>query len=294
MKTLIETIGNTPLIRLGKTIENPKIELFAKLEGQNPGGSIKDRAALYMIEEAEKRGELKKGMEILEATSGNMGIALSMIGAYRGYKTLIVMSEGMSEERKKMLKGLGATLILTPKNSGTKSAIEKAVELKQKNPDRYWFSDQFNNPDNSKAHYYGLAPEILKEMPSPDFLIAGVGTSGTIMGLAKKFKEDSPKTKIIGVLPPGGYKIQGLQHPEKDFHGKIFTKKLIDVFFTVSKTDAYEMSRRTAKTEGIFTGMSSGAALFAAKKISENLENAKIVVILPDRGEKYLSTELYQ
>jgi len=221
MKNLLQTIGNTPLIKLDKILSNKNVNLFAKLEGQNPGGSIKDRAALYMIEQAEKRGELKPGKIILEATSGNMGIALTMIGAQKGYEVHILMSEGMSEERKIMLRALGAKLILTDKTLGTEGAIAKAKELVKKSPFLYWFSNQFNNQDNVQAHYHGTASEILQEVPNIDYLIAGIGTSGTIIGIANRFKKDSPKTKIIGVLPPAGYKIQGIQNPKKDFSGDI-------------------------------------------------------------------------
>jgi len=293
MKNLLQTIGNTPIIKLEKIVNNKNINLFAKLEGQNPGGSIKDRAALYMIKQAERRGELKAGKIILEATSGNMGIALAMIGANKGYEVHIVMSEGMSEERKTMLKSLGAKLILTDKKFGTKGAIAKAKELVKSSPLLYWFSNQFNNQDNVQSHYHGIAPEILREVSNIDFLIAGVGTSGTIIGIANRFKEDSPQTKIIGVFPPAGYKIQGLQNPQEDFSGDIYKNDLIDKHFHVLKEEAFEMTKKVAKEEGLFVGMSSGAALFAASQMGKSLKAGNLVVIIPDRGEKYLSTELF-
>ncbi|MEF3691672.1 MAG: cysteine synthase family protein [Candidatus Moraniibacteriota bacterium] len=293
-KNLIQSIGQTPLIKLDNFLENKKINLFVKLEGQNPGGSIKDRVALYMIKKAQKNGSLKKGQTILEATSGNMGISLAMLGAYFGYSVEIVMSEGMSEERKKMLRALGAKLILTPAQEGTGGAIKKARDLKKRFPEKYWFSDQFNNPDNTLAHYYSLAPELLKESPSIDYLIAGTGTSGTLMGIARRFKKDSPQTKIIEVNPPGGYKIQGLQNPIEDFGGKIYTPDLVEKKIKVSTEDAYQTANRIARTEGLFVGMSSGAFLWAAKKISRQIKSGNIIVILPDRGEKYLSTSLFK
>ena len=293
MKNLLQTIGNTPLIKLDKILSNKNVNLFAKLEGQNPGGSIKDRAALYMIEQAEKRGELKPGKIILEATSGNMGIALTMIGAQKGYEVHILMSEGMSEERKIMLRALGAKLILTDKTLGTEGAIAKAKELVKKSPFLYWFSNQFNNQDNVQAHYHGTASEILQEVPNIDYLIAGIGTSGTIIGIANRFKKDSPKTKIIGVLPPAGYKIQGIQNPKKDFSGDIYKNNLIDEYRQVSKEDAFTMARKVATQEGLFVGMSSGAALIAASQTSQSLKAGNMVVIIPDRGDKYLSTELF-
>ena len=290
---LLEAIGNTPMIQLNKIIWNKNVNIYAKLEGQNPGGSIKDRTALYMVEQAEKRGELKKGKIILEATSGNMGIALSMIGVQKGYKVHIVMSEGMSQERKIMLKALGADLILTNKDLGTQGAINRARELVKESPDKYWFSNQFNNDDNVMAHFHWTAKEILEEVPAIDYLIAGVGTSGTLIGIAKRFKIYSPDTKIIAVIPPAGYKIQGIQNPKEDFKGKIYNSHIIDEFYKVANDDAYKMSRYAAKKEGLFVGMSSGAALFAASMKAASLKKGRIVVIIPDRGEKYLSTELF-
>lgn len=283
------------MIKLKNLMPHKKeVNIFAKLEGQNPGGSIKDRAALYMIEQAEQRGELDKNKIIIEATSGNMGISLAMVGAQKGYKVKIVMSEAMSKERKTMLRALGAELILTDKNLGTKGAIDKVKELIKEQPRLYWFADQFNNQDNVLAHYYGIASEILKEVKPIDVFVAGVGTGGTIMGIAKKFKEDSPMTKIFSVVPPSGYLIQGIQDPQKDFIGNIYNQDLVDENFYVSAEDSFEMAKIIAKTEGLFGGMSSGAILYAAKKIAESMDSGNIVVIIPDRGEKYLSTDLFR
>jgi len=293
MRKLLNVIGNTPMIKLEKILSNKKVNLFAKLEGQNLSGSIKDRTAYYMIEQAEQRGELKHGKIILEATSGNMGIALATIGVHKGYEVHIVMSEGMSQERKTILKVLGAKLILTDKTLGTKGAIAHAKELLKKFPNLYWFSNQFNNQDNIWSHYHGIAPEILKEVPNIDYIIAGIGTSGIIIGISKRFSKDSPNTKIIGVVPPSGFNIQGLQNPKKDFCGEIYNSNLIDEEINVSLEDAFMMTQKVAIQEGLFVGMSSGAALFAASKISSSLKNGNIVVIIPDRGEKYLSTELF-
>jgi len=293
-QNILKTIGNTPMVRITNVVLNPNINLFAKLEGQNPSGSIKDRVALYLIEQAEKRGELTKDKIILEATSGNMGISLALIGGYKGYKVQILMSEAMSEERKIMLRSLGAELVLTDKNLGTKGAIKKAKKMILSEPNKYWFSNQFNNFDNIKSHYLGLAEEILLEVKDIKMLIAGVGTSGTIMGIAKKFKEKSPNTKIIGVLPPSGYKIQGIQNPTEDFFGNIYHSELIDKYIPVSVEDAYKATRRISKKEGLFLGMSSGAALFVALQKIKNLKKGNVVVIFPDRGEKYLSTDLFR
>ncbi|NQV13027.1 MAG: PLP-dependent cysteine synthase family protein [Parcubacteria group bacterium] len=292
-QNILQAIGNTPLVGLDKLIANPRVNLFAKLEGQNPGGSIKDRAALHMVERAEKRGELDKSKTILEATSGNMGIALAMIGAQRGYSVQIAMSEGMSEERKRMIKSYGAQLVLTDKRLGTEGAITRARELVEKHPERYWFVDQFNNPDNVKSHYHGIAKEIIQELKSIDVLVAGMGTSGTIMGIAKRFREESPGTKIVGVIPPAGYTIQGIQNPNEDYAGNIYKAGLIDENLLVQTADAFKMVKKVARAEGLFLGMSSGAALFAALQKSKKMKEGNIVVILPDRGEKYLSTKLF-
>ena len=292
-QNLLHTIGNTPMIQLFRFLRNKNVNLFAKLEGQNPGGSVKDRVALYLIEQAEKRGELSRGKTIIEATSGNMGIALALVSAQKGYNLKIFMSEGMSNERKIMLRALGAELILTDKSVGTKGAIEQASTLAKSNPDKYWFANQFNNPDNIEAHYHGTAKEILNEVKNIDILIAGIGTSGTLLGISKRFREESPHTKIIAVVPPKGYQIQGIQNPKEDYQGSIFDENLIDEMFHVSVEDAYKTSKLAAQIEGLFVGMSSGASLFAAEKISENLIKANIVVLIPDRGEKYLSTQLF-
>lgn len=282
---ILQTIGNTPLVKLSAA------NLYAKLEGQNPGGSIKDRAALYMIEQAEKNKKLNKSKIILEATSGNMGIALAMIGAYKNYPVKIIMSEGMSLERRQMIQSFGAQLILTPKNLGTQGALQKAQSLLQKYPGKYWLADQFNNPDNIQAHYHSTAPEILRDLKNIKFLVAGIGTSGTIMGLAKKFKQQSPQTKIIGVIPPPGFQIQGIQNPQQDFAGKIYQNNLIDQIIQVSADQALKTTRKIAQQEGLFVGMSSGAAMHVA---SQKIKNGKTVVIFPDRGEKYLSTNLFK
>ncbi len=294
MKNLLDTIGNTPIIQLNNIIKTTNVNLYAKLEGQNPGGSIKDRVALYMIKQAEKRGELKKGMTILEASSGNMGISLAMIGAFKGYNVSIIMSEGMSEERRIMIKALGADLLLTNKEKGTKGAIIKANELINKYPEKFWFANQFNNNDNVLCHYNGIASEILMQIPNIDYLISGIGTSGTIMGISKKIKSASPKTKIVGVYPPSGYKIQGIQNPNEDFKGDIYNSKLVDILLNITSEEAFQIAKLLAQTEGLFVGMSSGAVVAAALKLESLNKNGSMLVILPDRGEKYVSTNLYK
>jgi len=290
---LLQTIGNTPIIGLNNMLSGKGTHLFAKLESRNPGGSIKDRAALYMIEQAEARGELDKSRTIIEATSGNMGIALTIVGTCKGYRVQIVMSEQMSRERQMMVRALGAELILTDGQLGTKGAIQRAREIVGDNPDTYWFADQFNNPDNAKAHYLGIAEEIQRDVRPVEALVVGVGTGGTIMGLARRFRAESPRTRIIGVIPTKGYRIQGLQHPTEDFSGDIYDPDMIDELICVTAEEAFETTRNVAVTEGLFVGMSSGATLCAARRINHSFRHGNVVVILPDGGEKYLSTNLY-
>jgi len=204
------------------------------------------------------------------------------------------MSEGMSEERRIMIKALGADLILTNKEKGTEGAILKAKELINKYPEKYWFVNQFNNEDNVLSHYHGIASEILSQIPNIDYIISGIGTSGTIMGIAKKIKSASPKTKIVGVYPPSGYKIQGIQNPNEDFKGDIYNSKLVDILLNITSEEAFQIAKLLAQTEGLFVGMSSGAVVAAALKLESLNKNGSMLVILPDRGEKYVSTNLYK
>ncbi|MCF7830870.1 cysteine synthase family protein [Candidatus Gracilibacteria bacterium] len=284
---LTNAIGNTPLVKLNNLFPNQRI--FAKLEGQNPGGSIKDRPAKFMILEAIKRGELTKNKTILEATSGNMGISLSMIGSSLGFKVQILMSSGMSEERKQILRSLGAKLILTDPKKGTIGAIYQAKRMVKQNPNKYWFSNQFENPNNPLSYEDSLGPEIINNLPKVDYIVGGIGTSGTMVGLARFFKQNSPKTKIIAVIPPKGFKIQGIQNPKEDFRPKILEEHLFDKKILVSEKESFDFVKILAQKEGILGGLSSGAVLSSTKKI--NIPSKKnIVLILADRGEKYLST----
>ena len=293
-KSVIDRIGNTPLIEIQKLNPNKKVKIFAKLEAANPGGSIKDRTALFMIENAEKRGDLHQGKTILEATSGNTGIGLAMISAAKGYKLCLTMSESASEERKKILRALGAELIFTPASQGTDGAIEVAYRMLREYPDKYFGTDQFNNEDNIAAHYEGTAPEIWEQTAGQvTTVVATLGTTGTAMGLSLRLKEFNPQIKIIGVEPYLKHKIQGLKNMRESYRPGIYDKKRLDEKVNILDEDAFEMSRRLAREEGILAGMSSGAAMFVAAQKAAEMEEGTIVVIFPDSGERYLSTELF-
>lgn len=290
---ILNLIGNTPLVEIKKLNPNKKVRIFAKLEFFNPGGSVKDRIALSMIEGAEKRGELNKNKIILEGTSGNTGIGLALVCAVKKYKLFLTMPESTSLERRKILKAFGAEILLTPAKDGTDGAIEKAYEIARKSK-KYWLADQFNNPDNWKAHYYGTAEEIWRDTHGKiTHFVAGMGTSGTLMGISKRLKKYNSKIQIIGIEPFLGHKIQGLKNMKEAYKPGIFNKGYLDEKINIRDKDAFEMARLLVKKEGIFVGMSSGAAMFAALKKIKEIKQGLIVVLLPDSGERYLSTELY-
>lgn len=292
-QNILESIGNTPLVKINKFNTNPGVNLYVKLEGQNPGGSVKDRIALSMIEDAEKNGELTKDKIILEPTSGNTGIGLGMVAVFKGYKIILTMSEGMSEERKAMLKALGVEMILTDKTKGTDGAIMKAHEMFKESPDKYWMPNQFNNQSNPEIHYKTTAEEIIKDMPDITHFVAGLGTSGTVMGTAKRLKEYNADIKIIACEPILGHKVQGLKNMKEAIIPDIYKEEMFDEKIQVEDSLVHEKVRELAKKEGIFLGMSSGAALWVGNKLGQELKEANIVLISPDRGEKYLSTALY-
>ncbi len=293
-KDLLAMIGNTPLVEIHKLNPSRGVKIYAKLESFNPGGSVKDRTALYMIERAEERGELTPAKTILEATSGNTGIGLAMIAAVKGYKLLLTMSEAASEERKKILKALGAELRMTPAALGTDGAIEAAYNLVRENPSQYFLTDQFNNEDNIAAHYYGTAEEIWRQTEGKvTMIVSALGTSGTAMGLSKRLKEYNPGIKIVGVEPYLRHKIQGLKNMKESYRPGIFDKNRLDEKINILDEDAFSMARRLVREEGIFAGMSSGAAMHVALEKAKELKEGLIVVIFPDSAERYLSTELF-
>ena len=298
MKTLpggiLNTIGNTPLVEISKLNPNKKVKVFAKIESFNPGGSIKDRVALAMIEGAEKRGELTKEKIILEATSGNTGIGLALIAAAKGYRLCLTLSEAASEERKKILKAMGAELYFTPAAQGTDGAIEMAYGLMREYPGKYFGTDQFNNEDNIAAHYYGTAEEIWRQTEGMvTMVVIALGTTGTAMGISKRLKELNPEIRIIGVEPYLQHKIQGLKNMKESYQPGIYDRSRLDEKINILDEDAFEMARRMVREEGTLVGMSSGAAMHVALQKAKELEEGLIVVICPDSGERYLSTELF-
>lgn len=292
-KSLLELIGNTPLVEVNLDNENPDVKILAKLEYVNPGGSVKDRAALYMIEQAEKSGELTPDKTVIEATSGNTGIGLAMVCSVKGYKLVLTMSESVSLERRKILQARGAEIILTPSRLATDGAIEEAYRLTRENPGAYFNVDQFNNEANWMAHYHGTAEEILAQTDGQvSMIVATLGTSGTLMGISRKIKEVNPGIKIIGVEPFMGHKIQGLKNMKESYAPGIYDKKRLDRIVNIHDEEAFEMARRLAR-KGFFVGMSSGAAMVAALHAARTIKKGIIVTIFPDSGERYLSTSLF-
>jgi cysteinyl-tRNA synthetase len=291
---ILDTIGNTPIVPISHLNKYDKVKIFAKLESFNPGGSIKDRVALSMIEEAESNGQLHKGKIIVEATSGNTGIGLALVAAIKGYRLILTMSDSVSEERRKILKALGADLRFTPSRLGTDGAIEEAYSLVRKEPGKFWLADQFNNESNWKSHYNGTAVEIWQQTDEKVTMVVGaMGTTGTVMGLSKRLKEYNPEIKIVGVEPYLGHNIQGMKNMKESYRPEIFNKNFLDRIIHIEDEEAFQMTRRLAKEEGIFVGMSSGAAMAATLKVAQEIQEGVLVVIFPDGGERYLSTNLF-
>lgn len=292
---ILETIGKTPLVRINNLSPNPNVNIFAKLEGFNPTGSIKDRIAVQMVEQAEKEGKLTEGKIIIEPTSGNTGIGLAIAGIVKGYEVVIVMSEAVSVERRKIIKSYGGTVILTPANEGTDGAIRLAHKMVNENPDKYFMPDQFSNAANYQAHYKTTATEIWEQTQGNiDYLVCALGTSGTIMGISKFLKQHKPEIKVVCAHPIKGHYIQGLKNMEEAIVPAIYDPSRIDVQIMVESEEAIATARRIIAKEGIFAGMSSGAAMLAAIKTAEMIEKGNIVVVFPDRAEKYLSTSMFE
>ncbi len=293
--SILSAIGNTPLVELKFLNDNSKVRIFGKLEGCNPSGSVKDRPAYYMIKKAEKSGELTSDKIILEPTSGNTGIALAMIGAAKGYNVKLVMPECVSVERQRILEAFGTEVVLTPGCDGTDGAIRKANELLEKEPERYFMPNQFENENNVLAHYKTTGPEILSQTKGEiDIFVAGMGTTGTLMGVGKFLKEQKPSIRIIGVEPTKNHSIQGLKNMDEAMVPKIYHPDVLDEKIIIKDDEAFKMARLLATQEGIFVGMSSGAAIAGSLQIAKDINFGTIVVILPDRGDRYLSTTLFR
>jgi len=293
--SILSGIGNTPLVEFTNINTNPGLKILGKLEGNNPGGSVKDRPAYYMIKKAEESGKLTKDKIILEPTSGNTGIAIAMIGAAKGYKVKLCMPACVSMERRSVLEAYGAEVVLTPAEEATDGAIRKAHQMHNAEPDKYYMPNQFENENNVLSHYETTGPEIFSQTNGEiDVFVSGLGTTGTIMGVSKYLKEKNPKIKIVAVEPILGHKIQGLKNMHEAIVPAIYNEECWDEKIVIDDDLAYQTSRRLALEEGIFVGMSSGAAAAGALQISKKLDKGNIVVILPDRGDRYLSTTLFK
>lgn len=294
-KNVLGAIGNTPLVQLLHVNGNADVQILAKLEGNNPGGSVKDRPAYYMITKAEESGELTKEKTIIEPTSGNTGIALAMIGAAKGYKVKLFMPECVSVERQLILQAFGAEVVLTPAKEGVDGAIRQSQEVLKNEPDKYYMPNQFDNPSNPLSHYETTGPEIFAQTGGRiDVFVSAMGTTGTLIGTSKFLREKVPGIKIVGVEPTLGHTIQGLKNMKESVIPGIYDPRALDEKITVEDGAAFEMTRLLAVKEGLFTGMSSGAAVVGALQVASKMKRGIIVVILPDRGDRYLSTTLFR
>ena len=292
--SILDTIGNTPMVRINRLCPNPNVNIYAKLEGFNPTGSIKDRIACAMVEQAERDGLLTPGKTIIEPTSGNTGIGLAIVGIVKGYPVEIVMSEAVSVERRKIIRSYGAKVILTPAEQGTDGAIRLARRLVEENPDKYYMPDQFSNAGNYMAHFKNTAIEIWQQTEGRiDYLVGAIGTSGTLMGLTRFLRNMNPDIRVVCAHPVRGHYIQGLKNMEEAIVPEIYDPSLIDAQEMVESEEAIDMARRIIREEGIFAGMSSGAAMLAAARTAARIDRGNIVVVFPDRAEKYLSTTMF-
>ena len=293
--SLLAEIGNTPLVEIRRIIASDCGRIFAKLEWFNPGGSVKDRPAYNMILQGEKSGQLSSDKTIIDATSGNTGIAYAMIGANRGYRVLLAMPANASQERKKILKAYGAELLFTDPLEGSDGAIRRIRSLYKEDPDKYFYPDQYSNDANWQAHYHGTAMEIYKQVSGEmTHLVAGLGTSGTFVGTTRRLKELDPRIQAVSFMPESPFHgLEGLKHMPTALVPRIYDENLADQNLEIATEDAQKMVLRLAREEGLFAGISSGAALVAALEVARNVERACIVTIFPDGGDKYLSEQLW-
>ncbi len=288
---ILDAIGDTPLVGIQRLSPHPGVRLWAKLEGQNPTGSLKDRIAKRMIEEAEAAGSLGPGQVILEPTSGNTGISLAMVAARKGYKLTIVIPENASEERVRLLELYGAEIVFTPAEKGTNGAIEIARLMAR--DDKYYMPFQYGNPANPRAHYDGTGAEILRDLPEVTHFVAGLGTGGTLTGVGRRLKEHDPKIQVIAAEPELGELVYGLRSLDEGFIPPVLDETVLDRKVLVSSSDALRATRELTEREGIFAGISSGAVLHVAKRVAAEIEEGDIVCLLPDGGWKYLSTQAW-
>ena len=293
-ENILETIGRTPLVRINRIWQHPSVTIWAKIEGANPMGSVKERPALFIVEGAERDGTLKKGMTILESSSGNTGIGLALVGCVKGYPVTIVMPQKVSIERRKLLKALGAEIIFTSEKGGSDEAWDIAEKLNRENPGKYFYARQYSNPQNTLSHYEGTANEIWEDLDGKiDVVTVGLGTCGTIMGLSKRFKELKPDVRIIALEPQIKHTQQGLRNMDESRTPELLDWSMIDEKLVINDADAYEYTKRLAREEGIFGGISCGTALAGSIEIAKRMKHGNIVTIFPDRGEKYFSTPLW-
>jgi len=292
--SILETIGDTPLVRIRRMNPEPAVVIYAKVEGFNPMGSVKERIALRIVEEAERRGELKQGMTLLESSSGNTGIGLAMVGAVKGYRVVITMAQKVSVERRQILHALGAEIVFTSKDGGSDEAWDMADAMYARDPGRYFRVGQYVNPDNIRAHYEGTAEEVWRQTKGRvDWLVLTLGTCGTLVGMARCLKERNPSLRVVSVEPQTKHAQQGLRNMTESRVPEIMDWSLVDERMTVTDAEAFETTRDLARQEGIFAGISSGTAMVAALRVARRIKDGHIVTLLPDRGEKYLSTPLY-
>ncbi len=294
-KNVIGAIGNTPMVQLTNLNGNPAVKILAKLEGNNPGGSVKDRPAYYMIAKAEESGQLTPDKTIIEPTSGNMGIALAMIGAAKGFKVKLFMPECVSVERQLVLQAFGAEVVLTHAREAVDGAIREAHRALEVEPDKYFMPNQFDNPNNVLAHYETTGPEIYSQTDGKvDVFVAGLGTTGTLSGVSSYLKEKNRDIRVVAIEPTVGHTIQGLKNMHESVVPGIYNPDAFDDKLTVEDGDAFETARLLAVREGLFIGMSSGAAVHGALQIAKTMKKGTIVTVLPDRGDRYLSTTLFR
>ncbi len=290
-KDIVDAIGHTPLVEVSRMSPNPAVRIFAKLEGHNPTGSVKDRIAKYMIEQAERDGSLQPDKVILEATSGNTGIALAMIGRRKGYRVKAVMPENVSAERRELLRLYGAEIVLSPGDKGTNGAIEIAQQLAM--DPSYFMPYQYGNPANPLAHYETTGVEIIEALPEVDVFVAGMGTGGTLTGVGRRLREHNPEVKIVAVEPNQGDLLQGLRSLDEGFIPAVIDLSLLSSKMVIASRDAFEVARELTRREGIFAGVSSGAVMLCAMRLARRMQSGNIVALLADGGWKYLSTGLW-